>query len=527
MVPVKRSLIFLVTISSFFVSAQPPPAKKPKLLLAVVVDQFRYDYLLRFRSDYKAGFARILEHGAVFTDAHHQHFPTVTAIGHSTFLSGATPSMSGIVGNAWYERETGKDVAAVSDSTVQLLGGTPGKAGSSPNRLIVSTLGDELKMDGKGVKVIGVSLKDRSAILATGHMADGAYWFDGATGNWVSSTYYFKDLPDWVKEYNKTRPADKFLGGEWLPFDGKPGSSEPFKKLPNQAGPSLYNALEATPFGNELIENMAERAMVAESLGKHPGTDILVVSFSANDYVGHDQGPDSAQVHDISVQTDRILGKLLDYVDSQLGADNVLFVMTADHGVTPVPEVNRARKMPGGRIAGKDIFGAVQNALAAQFGDGKWIVGASGPVMYLNYDLIAERKLTHAAVEEAAAEALRKLPHIFRVYTRTDLMQGHVPEDHVSRDLRNGFFWKRSGDIFPVPEDYYFVSEGTESHGTSHGAPFNYDNHVPIIFMGSMIKAGKYYDKVAVNDIAPTLAAILEIESPSGSVGRVLSEMLQ
>lgn len=526
MVRVKRTLLLFLSLWSLL-PGQPQPATKPKLLLAVVVDQFRYDYLLRFRSDYKAGFARILEHGAVFTDAHHQHFPTVTAIGHSTFLSGATPSMSGIVGNAWYDRETGKDVAAVSDPSVQLVGGRPGIPGASPNRLIVSTLGDELKMDGKGVKVIGVSLKDRSAILSTGHMADAAYWFDGATGNWISSTYYFKDLPDWVKEYNKTRPADKFLGGEWLPFDAKPGSAEPYKKMLDQPGPAFYSSFEASPFGNELIEAMAERAIVAEQLGKHPGTDILVVSFSANDYVGHAQGPDSPQVHDISVQTDRILGKLLDYVDSQVGADNVLFAMTADHGVAPVPEVNRARRMPGGRIAAKDIYGAVQNALAAQFGAGKWIVGSSSPVIYLNYDLIAEKKLDRAVVESAGAEALRKLPHIFRVYTRTDLMGGHVPADHVSRDLTNGFFWKRSGDIFPVPEAYYFVAESSEGHGTSHGAPFNYDTHVPVIFMGSMIKPGRYNARIAVNDIAPTLAAILEVDEPSGSVGRVLSEILK
>src|SRR5258706_2723491 len=198
----------VVFLALTFLSAQPPTLQKPKLLLAVVVDQFRYDYLLRFRADYKAGFARILEHGAVFTDAHHQHLPTVTAVGHAAFLSGAPPSMSGIVANEWYDRETGKQITSVSDSNTQLLGGKPGTTGASPRRLIVSTIGDELKMSGKGVKVIGISIKDRSAILPVGHMADAAYWFDDATGNWVSSTYYFKDLPQWVKDYNKSRPAD-------------------------------------------------------------------------------------------------------------------------------------------------------------------------------------------------------------------------------------------------------------------------------------------------------------------------------
>src|SRR5581483_7795463 len=280
------------------------------------------------------------------------------------------------------------------------------------------TVGDELKMDGKGEKVIGVSIKDRSAILPAGHMANGAYWFDAATGNWVSSTFYFKDLPQWVKDYNSSRPADKYLGAAWLPFGAKPGSAEPYRTMPSEPGPEFYGAMEATPFGNELIEAMAERAITNEQLGQHPGADILTVSFSSNDYVGHALGPDAPEVHDISVLTDRILGKLLDFVDSKVGAENYVFVMTADHGVTPVPELNRERKMPGGRIPEKDILGAVQNALAEKFGDGKWILGHEGPVPYLNYDLMAEKKLDPSVVEEAGAEALRKLPHIFRVYTR-------------------------------------------------------------------------------------------------------------
>jgi predicted AlkP superfamily pyrophosphatase or phosphodiesterase len=333
----------VVFLALTFLSAQPAPPKTPKLVLAVVIDQFRYDYLLRFRADYNAGFARILEHGAVFTDAHHQHLPTVTAVGHAAFLSGAPPSISGIVANEWFDRETGKQITSVSDSEVQLLGGTPGKTGASPRRLAVSTIGDELKMAGKAVKVIGISIKDRSAILPAGHMADAAYWFDDATGNWVSSTYYFKDLPQWVKDLNKSRPADKYLGAH-----------------ARRPGASFYKSLEALPAGNELIEAMAERAIDAEQLGKHPGIDVLAVSFSANDYVGHAKGPDSPEVREISIATDRLLGKLLDYVDSQIGAGNMLFVMTADHGVTPIPEVNLARKMPGGRIWEKDILGAVQ-----------------------------------------------------------------------------------------------------------------------------------------------------------------------
>src|SRR5258708_7547252 len=352
-----KRIFTLFLAASGAVFAQPPAPQKPKLVLAVIVDQFRYDYLLRFRSDYKAGFARILEHGAVFTDAHHQHLPTVTAAGHAAFLSGAPPSISGIVANEWYDRETGKQITSVSDPDTQLLGGTPGKTGSSPRRLLPSTIGDELKMAGKAEKVMGISIKDRAAVLPAGHMADAAYWFDEATGNWISSTYYFKDLPEWVKDYNKSRPADKYLGAQ--------------TRRPDAA---FYKSLEKLPAGNELIEAMAEHAIDAEQLGKHPGTDLLTVSFSANDYVGHAKGPDSPEVREISIVTDRLLGKLLDYIDSQIGADNTLLVMTADHGVSPVPEVNLARKMPGGRIWEKDILGAVQNVLAAKFGAADWIV---------------------------------------------------------------------------------------------------------------------------------------------------------
>lgn len=521
----KRIFLAFLALSSCLVFSQQEPPKKPKLVLAVVVDQFRYDYLLRFRSDYKAGFERILEHGAVFTDAHHEHFPTVTAIGHSTFLSGATPSLSGIVGNEWYDRETGKEVTSVSDTATKLLGGRPDRIGSSPHRMIVSTLGDELKMDGKADKVIGISIKDRAAILPSGHMADGAYWFDGATGNWVSSTYYFKELPQWVQDYDKSRPADKYLGAKWMPFNAAAGGT-PYLILASTPGPAFYNSIEASPFGNDLIEAMAEKAIAEEHLGTHAGTDLLTVSFSSNDYVGHALGPDSPQVHDISVQTDRILGRLLDYLDAHIGADNFLFVMTADHGVAPVPEVNEARKMPGGRIPEKDVLDTVQKALVAQFGEGNWIVGHEGPEPYFNYDLIAQKHLDPANVEEVGAEALRHYPHIFRVYTRSDIMNGRVAEDYVTRDIRNGFFWKRSPDIFPVPEPYYFIDESMTGRGTSHGTPFNYDTHVPVIFMGTMIKPGTYNAPVAVNDIAPTLATILQVEEPSGSVGRILREML-
>src|SRR5450759_3422850 len=236
--------------------------KKPKLVLAIVVDQFRYEYLTRFRSEYNGGLARLLSQGAVFTNASYIHVPAITAVGHSTFLTGATPSVSGIVGNDWYDRDEGVKVSSVSDAKTQLLGASG--AGSSPNRLLVSTVGDELKIAGGGKpRVIGVSLKDRAAILPSGHMADGAYWFDPKTGNFVSSSYYYKELPAWVQEFNAPGLADKYRGVTWLGH-----------KMPEDNA-KLFTALEATPFGNELIEDFTEQALAAEQLGTREFTDLL------------------------------------------------------------------------------------------------------------------------------------------------------------------------------------------------------------------------------------------------------------
>lgn len=483
--------------------------KKPKLVVAIVVDQFRYDYLTRFRSDYKAGLDRLLTHGAVFTNANYEHFPTVTAVGHSTFLSGATPALSGIIGNDWYDRQEGREVTSVSDSKTQLVGGRGG-AGSSPDRMLVSTIGDELKIADQGrSKVIGISLKDRSAILPAGHMANGAYWFDNATGNFVSSTFYFADVPPWVKAFNDSRPAAHYAGAIWL------GHTMP-------ADPKQLNAaLAASPFGNELVEAFAERALEAEDLGKHDFTDVLAVSFSSNDYVGHEVGPDAAEVREMSERTDQVLGRLFETVERAVGLDNVLVVLTADHGVAPLPEVNATRRMPGGRPPAGIVNKTAQEALVQKYGDGKWIVSSSEHSLYFNRTLIAERKLDRAEVNRTAAEAIRGIPHVFRVYTFEQLMNGAVTADAISRRVTNGFYASRSGDVEILLEPYWIFTQ----RGATHGTAFDYDTHVPVIFMGPGIRSGRYYGSITPNDIAPTLATMLDVETPSGSAGRVLSEM--
>ncbi|MEO8026147.1 MAG: alkaline phosphatase family protein [Bryobacteraceae bacterium] len=498
----------------------PKPAAKagtPKLVVGIVIDQFRYDYLTRYRGQYTGAFARMLDKGADFVNAHHEHMPTVTAVGHSTFLSGATPAVSGIVGNEWYDRTLGKRVGNSEDDTVKLLG-APGKA-SSPRRLLVSTLGDQLKMSGKGGKVIGISLKDRGAILPSGHMADGAYWMDAISGNFVSSSYYFNALPAWVEAYNAAKPAEKFHGEKWTAID----DPKKVMRLGPAEGNRYYASLEATPWGNELIEGLAEKAIVAEKLGKGQAIDLLTVSFSANDYVGHALGPDSAEARDIAIRTDRIIEKLFQFIEKNVGMANTLVVLTADHGVSPTPEENIARKMPGGRFQMAELARTMESALTGKFGGDHWIVAQTEFAFYLNEKTIAERKLDHADVERVAAQAAWNFPHVFRVYTKDQLIHGAFPYDQIGRRVANGFYPQRSGDVIVMPEAYWI---GGRAPGTTHGSPFFYDSHVPILFLGPGVKAGKYYKAAAVNDIAPTLAVMLGIEAPSGSQGRILEEML-
>lgn len=506
----------------FFAQAQPRPAAQakqttppePKLILAIVVDQFRYDYLTRFRADFTGGLKRLLEQGAVFTNANYDASPTVTAVGHSTILTGAMPARSGIVGNVWWDRAERKAVTSVSDDKVKLLGGAGNGAGSSPARLLVSTIGDQLKISGKGRKVIGISLKDRSAILPSGRMADGAYWFDGPSGNFVSSTYYFAELPAWVRDFNAGRPADKYAGQEWLSH-----------KMPAAAGPQLYNAVDASPFGDELLQALALRALSAENLGTGPQTDLLAVSYSSVDYVGHRYGPDSPEIHDMVKRVDRLIGALIDAAEARAGRGSVLVAFTADHGVTPVPEEARKHGVPGGRIVWNTYRAAVERALNEKFGAGQWISFSADGVIYFRPDPIPGKQLDMAEVQKVAADTLRAQPHIARVYTRTQLAQGALGRDPVDTRVRNGFNASRSPDIFTVTEPYYIFNPT----GTTHGSPYEYDTHVPVIFLGAAlrIRAGSYPENIGVEDVAPTLAALLAIETPSGNMGRVLTEMLK
>jgi hypothetical protein len=494
-----------------------PATTKPKLVLLVAIDQFRYDYLVRFRDQYTGGLNELLIHGAVFENANLEHYPSVTAIGHATMLSGATPALSGIMCNDWYDRKEHKRVLSISDDSVKLLGGSG--PGASPRRLLVSTIGDELKMAHPGAShVIGISLKDRSAILSAGHMADAAYWYDTNTGNFISSTYYFSDLPVWVKAFDASRPSDKYAGAEWAVA----GSASKPRNLPATPGPNLYEESFGSPFGNELLEKFIEGAITAEKLGLHSATDLLSVSFSSNDAVGHTFGPDSPEVRDISIKTDRVLQKLFAFLDHRLGLQNVLVLLTADHGVSPLPEDLVKWKMPGGRISSADLFDPIESALEARFGSGKWILDTAGTSPYLDLDLIRQKGLDAEEVRRTAAQAAVMVPHVLRVYTRDQLQRGEISEDSISGKVIRSFNAERSGDLEILLEPYWIRS----AKGTTHGTPYSYDIHIPLIFMGPWVRPGRYSEKVVLNDVAPTLATILGIETPSGSMGRTLSEVI-
>jgi predicted AlkP superfamily pyrophosphatase or phosphodiesterase len=507
-----------------------PP--KPRLVLAIVVDQFRYDYLVRFGDSYKGGLNTLLNRGAVFTNAYYDQYPTVTAVGHSTLLTGATPALSGIIENTWFDRPSGRTVTSVFDPNVKAVGG-PGD-GASPHRLMASTVCDQMKMarantplEKPTTKCFGVSLKDRSAILTNGHMADAAYWFDD--GKWLTSTYYMNALPGWVADVNATNPGERYKGQGWRALNA-PADSKPFVQLPNEINSRYWTALDSTPWGNELTLEFALRAVDAERLGQRAGeTDVLAVSFSSNDVYGHAAGPDDPGVRDLSVRTDEQIGRLLAAVDRKVGLANTIVVFSADHGVAPTAEAQAARKMPGGRLSANVAGKAMDDALNARYGTtGTWIVANGGLFPYLNHTRIASEKRDLAEVRRLAADAVRALPiatsHIARVYTPEQILSGMGPADAIDRRVRNGYHPARSGDLIIVYEPYYYIGTGT---GTTHGSPYSYDTHVPLIFMGPGINPGRYNAEVKVNDAAPTLATLLGVETPATATGRVLTEMLR
>ena len=389
-------VLFLALISSLSTPAsraQRVTAKRPRLVLLIVVDQFRYDYLERFGDLFGAnGFKRLQRDGASWTQSNYDHMPTYTAPGHATMMTGAYPAETGIIANEWLDRSSGKRITSVFDDSVKILGGDPNEPGASPKRLLSSTVGDELRLfTNDRSKVIGISVKDRSAILPAGRHANAAYWFNWLSGNMVSSTYYFNQLPAWVATFNATRPADKYFGAKWdrllpegeyvkragpdsTPWERVDASSGDTNTFPHTItggakgpGRAFYAALDYSPFANDLLVSFAQQAIVNEQLGQDDDPDLLSVSFSANDYVGHRYGPYSQEAMDMTLRVDQQIATLLDFVAARVGLANTLIAFTADHGVAPIPEHAAALGLGGARINANDVLAAIHAAIGARY----------------------------------------------------------------------------------------------------------------------------------------------------------------
>lgn len=563
-------VLFLALISSLSTPAsraQRVTAKRPRLVLLIVVDQFRYDYLERFGDLFGAnGFKRLQRDGASWTQSNYDHMPTYTAPGHATMMTGAYPAETGIIANEWLDRSSGKRITSVFDDSVKILGGDPNEPGASPKRLLSSTVGDELRLfTNDRSKVIGISVKDRSAILPAGRHANAAYWFNWLSGNMVSSTYYFNQLPAWVATFNATRPADKYFGAKWdrlLPegeyvkragpdstpwerVDASSGDTNTFPhtitggaKAPSRA---FYAALDYSPFANDLLVSFAQQAIVNEQLGQDDDPDLLSVSFSANDYVGHRYGPYSQEAMDMTLRVDQQIATLLDFVAARVGLANTLIAFTADHGVAPIPEHAAALGLGGARINANDVLAAIHAAISARYNPqhktpdptADYLLKDSGTTrdfflngnIYFNYDALKRDGVSLDEISQVVAAAALTVPGVARSFTRGQLLRGATSiTDPIERRILHGFHPARSGDVVIVAEPYKYLGDTITA---THGSPYSYDTHVPTIIMGAGIIPGRYLEPASPADIAPTLSALLRITAPSSATGRVLLEAIK
>jgi predicted AlkP superfamily pyrophosphatase or phosphodiesterase len=506
--------------------------RRPKLVVIIVIDQFRYDYLERFRPEFVAGgFNRLLEGGANFINCRFDYATTETGPGHATLYTGAYGNMHGIIANTWYDRAAHKPVYCVTDPTTQIVGGpegTPAAAGASPHNLLADTIGDELRAatDFQS-RVIAISLKDRAAVLPGGHTANAAYWYDAQTGHFVTSTYYMHSLPAWVAQFNAAAPTKSFCGKAWEALPSTPeitekvlapasgGNNEP---CPN---PRFLAWMVHTPFMNQVELSFAEAAIDNEHLGHGPATDLLAVSLSVNDFIGHEFGPYSPQVADTTLRTDRCLAAFFEDLDKKVGLANVWIALSADHGVAPTPRYIMAHHLGIGLFRPRDVVAAAQQALSKAFGEDHWIESAEGSSLYLNLSALAAHRVGRAQAESVAAQAAAAVPGVRAAFTRTQLSSGALPDSPLARKVAHSFYPARSGDVFIVLAPYAVPSSSLDS--TKHGSPWNYDAQVPMIFWGSAFKPGTYAVPCQTIDLAPSLAAVLGLTQPSDAQGKPLT----
>ncbi|KQY85314.1 alkaline phosphatase family protein [Pelomonas sp. Root1444] len=541
-----RRRLFGLALASLALSActtAPPAAapQAPKLLVLVVIDGLPMRQVTGYRDQLAPdGFARFLDRGRWFADAHYGHGHTVTAAGHAVMLSGAYPQRSGIISNEWRDPATGAPVYNTGDADYQYIDSpTAPLSGTSPRNLKVETLGDVLRTRSPQSKVIGISGKDRGAILPAGHKGT-AYMYMTETGRFASSTYYMQRHPQWVTDFNAAKPADAFFKKTWTPLlpeaayahsvpDGQSWqiASGNGNRLPavigdkmDGPGPRYYSNLLATPFGDELTLAFARAAVTNEKLGQRGVQDLLSVSLSSHDYINHAFGPESRLSHDHLLQLDRHLQAFFQFLDSQVGAGNYVMALTADHGFTDTPEWAATQGRDAGRFASSPSLAVVNAALSAKFGVDKLARDFSAAGLLLNDTLAAERGLKLADVQAAARDALLTLPGVAAVFTREQLLGGDTTTPYLEA-MRKSFDPARAAQLQVVLKPNWIFSY--RAGGSSHGSPYAYDTHVPLLFWGpGHVGQGEVKARVEVADLAPTLAAIAGLPAPAQAQGRDL-----
>lgn len=515
---------------------------KPKLVVGVVVDQMRWDYLYRFQDRFTAnGFRRLLREGFSCENTFIPYTPTYTAPGHTCVYTGSVPSLHGIVGNNWYSRELGRSVYCTEDSIVQSVGSHSAAGKMSPRNMWASTVTDELRLayNMRG-KTIGIALKDRGAILPAGHTANAAYWYDDASAGFISSTYYMSQLPEWVRKFNDRKLPDQYMNQPWKTLfpintyvqstaDSKPyegnllGEGHTFDHRTDTLKARRYEAFRTTPYGNTYTFEMARAAIEGELLGADAITDFLAVSFSSPDYIGHTFGPNSIEVEDTYLRFDRDLSKFLQYLDARLGKGSYLLFLTADHGAAHVPGFAEEVHLPAGVSSEATLRNNLNNALQKEFGTTNLILAIMNYQVFLDNTAVSKNGLDRNAVKSAVIRNLLQEQAVAKAFDLENISAAGLPEK-ISSMVVNGYNQKLSGDVQFLFKPQWF--EGGKT-GTTHGLWNPYDSHIPLVWFGWNIKPGKLNRETYMTDIAPTLAALLQVQMPNAAIGHVITEIVK
>jgi predicted AlkP superfamily pyrophosphatase or phosphodiesterase len=534
----KKFLLIVSFLSFFLTVSYSQTVERPKLVVGIVIDQMRFDYLYRYKQFFgNDGFNRLMTEGSNFTFAHFNYELTSTGPGHASIYTGTTPFYHGIIGNNFYDRFLKKTIYCVNDPDVKSVGSNDDLGQMSPKRLLSTTITDQLKLATNGrSKVIAVSLKDRAAVLPGGHFPNGAFWYDEKTGDFISSTYYMPKLPGWVQEFNNRKLADLYLSQTWnlsLPesdylinqpdeskyekdlFDeGKTSFPHSFNKL-NEA--DRYEKIRATPFGNQLVAEFAKAALINEELGKGAETDFLAISFSSTDIIGHEYGTFAYEIMDTYIKLDEQLADLFKELDKQVGKGNYILFLTADHAAMETQAYLRDHNLPTGALRGKKIADSLNTISKRFFGSEGLIESISNKQIFLNRDVLKKNNLDIHAVEQKLVDYMRDtFPEMTSIFTRDYLETQVAARDQINL-LLNGYNPSLSGDIaFDLRSGFL---TGFMEKGTTHGTTYSYDTHVPLIFYGWHIHAQTINTPVYTTDIAATISNLLNITEPSASIG--------